>query len=245
MIVTSRRPELHEYADQGVTTPAKPIACERISSRFARNLREYPNLTAVQLHYDEGVFPSMYQPGLDLEYLVPPHRWEKEGHRGMMIRSFDNPSNPSLVLYHIRALTRSLERVGETYVGMKRQWRDLSLYRGRTVPNHILDQVYAAAGQERRWMEGKRGVSLDSKAWSILEEWRMGLDDDSDVESSEEETDGDDGQDSDWEDEDDDVDDDTSSMGSDGAQVEVLEGEEDGAGDDGAWETDSDDPLAM
>lgn len=261
LLVTSRRPPISEYIELGVSHPAKPIAADRISSRFATALMEYPKLTTVQLHYDEDVFPSLHRAVPEPEYHVPPARWDAEGHRGYVIRSYDNPTNPSAVLYHIRALTRSLERTGETYVGTRRAWRDLSRYRGRTVPVPILDQVYAAAKSTaygaaaadfsigREWKEGKRGIRMDSsRAWSILDEWRNAVDDDSDVESSDEEM-GDDDED---DDDDDDTDDDADEWedASDGsAQIEVIEGEEagmeeGGSGDgEGDWETDSEDPI--
>jgi hypothetical protein len=244
--------------------PTTPFPSDRISSRFEIAIsQDYPKLTSIQLHYDEDVFPSMYRYVPEPTYFVPPEEWEVKGYRGMVIRSFDNPTNPSAVLYHIRALTRSLDRVGETYVGVRRVWRDLSRYRGRTVPIRILDRVYATAATAygadaeyfasgREWIEGKRGIRMDStRAWSILEEWRNSVDDDSDIQSSDEE-------DSDDEDEDDDDDDlesldddgwgDTSDESDENAVIEVLTGDdgEDGgaqAGHEADWETDSDDPI--
>lgn len=118
------------------------------------------------------------------EYFVPPERWEAEGYRGVVIRQYSPPIAFGRTRYsaataaagtgtgtgtddfwHIRALSRCLEhKSGPSYVGAKRVWRDLTFYKGRTVPFDVLVRAYEAAGLDREWIEGGRGMSFGSSS---------------------------------------------------------------------------------
>jgi hypothetical protein len=176
--------------------------------------------------FQDNPFPSTFSPASSAirpDLLTHPSTWESKGARGVIIRTYKNPFTGE-ILYHFRALTRSLEHAsGQSYVGAKRVWRDFSHFRGRTVPLDILRGAYLEAEMEMNWMEGGRDLEfgLRSVGWKVIEDWREEAGDESDMEYEESDVDSEEGwelsdednidgetnlqEESDWEDTDEDV----------------------------------------
>lgn len=97
-------------------------------------------------------------------------RWEAEGMRGVSIRTYHSSSTGHHFV-HVRALTRATEHKGGFYVGEKRQWHDMTRYRGRVVPFTVLREMYEKQGLDLAWAVGHRGMKFDPATWEILEKW--------------------------------------------------------------------------
>ena len=169
-ILTPPRPTPLEYTRMPIGTALGPTSA--ISSRLVSHLARTPLLTVILFRFLEDAFPCVYDPDfVTRQYAVPPSLWESTGHRGMIIRQYANPSTGE-ELWHMRALSRVVaHKSGQVYLGVERSWRDLTRFEGQTVPREVLQ----AAGAEMGFLEGGRGLDLDSEVWTALRQWRGGV----------------------------------------------------------------------
>jgi hypothetical protein len=142
-----------------------------IQAYSTRSLRRAPRLSTVLFLHVPELAPI--DPSVDTdepEYAIPPERWEKEGHRGLIYREY---SRAGQTFWHRRVLSRTTANsAGQYYVGLRRRWQHCTRYEGRTVPWNVLVKVYKAAGMGLDWLEGGRNMSMDEAGWEVLREWR-------------------------------------------------------------------------
>ncbi|KAI9632169.1 uncharacterized protein MKK02DRAFT_30699 [Dioszegia hungarica] len=250
-ILTTPRLPLEDYISLSIGP--SPLKTGHLSPFFFQYIQRNPQLSIILFLFLEEPFPSAYNAhSVEPEYFVDPPRWEMEGHRGATIRQYTVGRIEQF--WHIRTLSRSLDhKSGMAYVGARRVWQDFTHFRGRTVPRHVLEEVYKAADLSLESIEGGRELEMPDAAWAILRDWRETAGDESEVEDdfTDEDLDGDE---MDTED-DDEEDEDGASDGGWGLGQAMADNVDDVDGDgwvdtddDGEYDDydgESDDPLGM
>lgn len=159
----------------------------RLAADFTHCLYHAPRLTEILYlrEYPDSARPSVFRPPISsapsdltgtsalLQFqdpYHPPELWEEKGMRGVTIRTYAASSTGHFFV-HVRALTRAAEHKGRFYVGERRQWHDLTRYRGRHVPFIVLREMYETQGISLDWTDGKRDMELKEETWKVLEKW--------------------------------------------------------------------------
>ena len=110
-----------------------------------------------------------------VETYIPSTRWEAEGARGLLIRTYTAGDHRHFT--HIRVLTRARmvpSRMGvsnQRYVGTQRQWHEFTSYKGWCVPYEVVLRVYELAAISPDWDTAAREINIPEEAWTVLDGW--------------------------------------------------------------------------
>ena len=162
---------------------------------LVQSIELMPELESILLAYEDYPAPPVSKAEYEEpEHFVPSARWESAGCRGLVIRQYCNPNDPSAYdagqnsspsaiaaaassaassssFVHVRSLTRVVDAYTcPTYTSFRRFWVDYASYRGHTLPRAVLDEVYAVGGMDPAWSEGGRGLEMSDDAWAVLDE---------------------------------------------------------------------------
>ena len=105
-----------------------------------------------------------------------PSDWEKEGIRGLVIRTY---SHRHRQLVHIRSLLRTLVELHpndldstSAHPVLVSYWLHAVAYDGVQVAEDLMDQAFRRVGYDWRHGEPGRDILDEDIAWGVLDSWR-------------------------------------------------------------------------